>query len=35
MLGDRATEYPWQYLGGDTAEHVRNHRRRALAGAAR
>jgi hypothetical protein len=35
MLGDLATEYPWTYLGDDTAEQVSNHRRRALAGAAR
>ncbi len=35
LLGDRATEYPWTYLGGDVAEQVRNHRRRALAGASR
>ncbi|MCO8275771.1 hypothetical protein M1L60_34840 [Actinoplanes sp. TRM 88003] len=35
LLGELATEYPWQYLGGDTAEQIRNHRRRALAGAAR
>ncbi len=32
MLGDVATEQPWAYLGGDVAEQVDNHRRRALAG---
>jgi hypothetical protein len=31
MLGDLATEFPWQYLAGDTAENIRRHRDRALA----
>ncbi|WP_250001253.1 hypothetical protein [Actinoplanes sp. M2I2] len=35
LLGDLATKHPWTYLGDDPAGHIRNHRRRALAGVAR